>query len=107
MLTDFLNERRKRKLLGVQGHAPQVNVLDFNSLKSPFSGFRITQIGYWPVPRGYRSLVYRGVNKAFISVLIRRYSVQYSGTFLVSISLFVFLSIFRNWGEATLKLQSS
>ena len=59
------------------------------------------------VPRGYRSLVYRGVNKAFISLLIRRYSVQYSGTFLVSISLLVFLSIFRNWGEATLKLQSS
>ena len=35
---------------GVQGHAPPVNVLDFNSLKSPFSGFRVTQIGYWPVP---------------------------------------------------------
>ena len=36
--------------LGVQGHTPPVNVLDFNSLKSPFSGFRVTQIGYWPVP---------------------------------------------------------
>ena len=46
------------------------------------------------------------VNKASISVL-RRYSVQYSGTFLVSVSLLVFLSIFRNWWEATLKLQSS
>ena len=50
MLTDFLNERRKRKLLGGPGACSPVNVIDFNSLKSPFSRFRVTQIGYWPVP---------------------------------------------------------
>ena len=35
---------------GVQGHAPPVIFLDFNSLKSPFLDFRVIQIGYWPVP---------------------------------------------------------
>ena len=36
---------------GVRGHAPPLeNVLDFNSLKSPFLGFLVTQTGYSPVP---------------------------------------------------------
>ena len=33
---------------GVQGLAPPRNYLDFYSLKSPFLGFRVIQMGYWP-----------------------------------------------------------
>ena len=31
-------------------YAPLGNLVDFNSLKSPFLGFRIIQTGYWPIP---------------------------------------------------------
>ena len=33
---------------GVRGLAPPRNYLDFYSLKSPFLGFRVIQMGYWP-----------------------------------------------------------
>ena len=33
---------------GVQGLAPPRNYLDFYSLKSPFLGFCVIQMGYWP-----------------------------------------------------------
>ena len=41
-MTDFLKR--------VQGHGPPGNFLDFNSLKSPFLGFRVIPTAYWPVP---------------------------------------------------------
>ena len=31
-----------------RGQVPQGNVLDFNSLESPFLGFRVIQTAYWP-----------------------------------------------------------
>ena len=33
---------------GVRGLALPRNYLDFYSLKSPFLGFRVIQVGYWP-----------------------------------------------------------
>ena len=33
---------------GVRGLAPPRNYLDFYSLKSPFLGFGVIQMGYWP-----------------------------------------------------------
>ena len=33
---------------GVQGLAPQKNYLDFYSSESPFLGFWVIQMGYWP-----------------------------------------------------------
>ena len=45
--TDFLNERRRLKLLGGSGGMlPRYIFLDFNSLKFPFLGFWVIQIGY-------------------------------------------------------------
>ena len=35
-------------LAGSEGQAPPGNVLDFNSLTSPFLGFQVNQAGYWP-----------------------------------------------------------
>ena len=51
MLTDFLNELRRLKFLGVsRGMLSWEFCFDFNSLKSPFLGFWIIQTGYWQVP---------------------------------------------------------
>ena len=47
ILTDFLNERRRRKLIGGSGGMiPRYIFFDFNSLKFPFLGFWVIQIGY-------------------------------------------------------------
>ena len=35
---------------GIRGILPRGNVVDFNSLKSPFLGFWVIQTGYWSVP---------------------------------------------------------
>ena len=49
MLTVFLNERRRRKLLvGSSGMHPGEMFLDWCSLGSPFLGFSVIQSGYWP-----------------------------------------------------------
>ena len=48
-MTDFLTECRRRKLLaGSGGRLPQERFWIFNSLTSPFLGFRVIQTGYWP-----------------------------------------------------------
>ena len=47
ILTDFLNERRRRKLIGGLGAwFPGTFFFYFNSLKFPFLGFWVIQIGY-------------------------------------------------------------
>ena len=50
--TDRFPERapKAQASRGVRAHGPPGNVLDFNSLKSPFLGFGVIQTGYWPVP---------------------------------------------------------
>ena len=48
MLTYFLNERRRLKLVGSGAFSPG-NFSDFNSLKFLFVGL-VVQKGYWPVP---------------------------------------------------------
>ena len=47
ILTDFLNEHRRRKLLaGSGGRLPLEIFLDFYSFKSPFQGFQVIQTGF-------------------------------------------------------------
>ena len=47
ILTDFLNERRRRKLLaGSGGGLPLEIFWDFYSFKSPFQGFQVIQTGF-------------------------------------------------------------
>ena len=48
MLTYFLNERRRLKLVGSGAFSPG-HFSDFNSLKFLFVGL-VVQKGYWPVP---------------------------------------------------------
>ena len=52
MLTNFLNERRRCKLLRgrVPGECSPGKLFWFNSLKSPSLGFWVIQTGYWQVP---------------------------------------------------------
>ena len=47
ILTDFLDEHRRRKLLaGSGGELPLEIFLDFYSFKSPFQGFQVIQTGF-------------------------------------------------------------
>ena len=48
--TDWFPKRapKAQAFSGVRGLAPPRNYLDFYSLKSPFLGFRVIQMGYWP-----------------------------------------------------------
>ena len=49
ILTDFLNERQRHKLLAGSGRRlPQEKKLDFYYLKSPFLGFQVIQTECWP-----------------------------------------------------------
>ena len=46
---DFLNERRRRKILEGSGvQALRRNFFGFLLLKSPFLGFRVIRTRYWP-----------------------------------------------------------
>ena len=47
--SDFLNKRQMLKLpAGYSAGSPRIFFFYFNSLKSPFLGFRVIQTGYWP-----------------------------------------------------------
>ena len=50
IMTDRFPKRapKARAFSEVRGLAPPRNYLDFYSLKSPFLGFRVIQMGYWP-----------------------------------------------------------
>ena len=49
ILTNFLNERQRHKLLAGSGRRlPQEKKLDFYYLKSPFLGFQVIQTECWP-----------------------------------------------------------
>ena len=46
ILTDFLNKRRRRKLLAGFGSGSLIKFSGFYTLKSAFQGFRVIQTGF-------------------------------------------------------------